>query len=289
MPSLMEWPSRITRNHNISWPGVSNDLLPTVLDVLGVTSAHPSWVVDGVSLLPVVAAAEAGVAIPKREKGIGHATMLPGDGWDRQNGLLCVCVCVCVSEHTYAPEPVTSGSARGHHLRPDPCIHDLGNKVHQNYQPPFTIPFVGRCAGCPSFDSSYILRSKGTVGPAPPDACQEPTCSRPDKGDSPIQQQLAWTDNNFKLWVHLEHDGRGAGTGWRCNSVKHGIGSRENCSYVYRLYDIVQDPYETTELSGTHPQVLKAMTADLLEWYGSVLASSSATENNCRQHGWRPP
>ena len=93
MPSLMEWPSRITRNHNISWPGVSNDLLPTVLDVLGVTSVHPSWVVDGVSLLPVVAAAEAGVAIPKREKGIGHATMLPGDGWDRQNGLLCVCVC----------------------------------------------------------------------------------------------------------------------------------------------------------------------------------------------------
>ena len=36
MPTLMEWPAMITRNHNLSWPGVSNDLLPTLLEVFGV-------------------------------------------------------------------------------------------------------------------------------------------------------------------------------------------------------------------------------------------------------------
>jgi arylsulfatase A-like enzyme len=102
----MEWPAMISRNHNISWPGVSSDLLPTILDIFGVQSSHPSWVLDGVSLLPVIAVAEAGGALPRRAKGIGHATMLPGDGWD---------------------------------------------------------PLNGRCAA-PSFDSSYIVATKGTVG-----------------------------------------------------------------------------------------------------------------------------
>jgi hypothetical protein len=235
MPTLMEWPAMISRNHNVSWPGVSNDLLPTLLDIFGVQSSHPTWVVDGVSLLPVIAAVEADGALPKRTKGIGHASMLPGDGWGPKNG---------------------------------------------------------RCAA-PSFDSSYIVAARGTVGEAPPDACGTPDCSNPAAGDSPIQQQLAWTDNDYKLWVHLENNakirGESAPGHWMCSQVKHGIGNRANCSYVYRLYNIAKDPYETKELSGAMPELLKTMTADLMAWYTSVLASSSAAENNCRSQGWVPP
>lgn len=234
MPTLLEWPAMVTANHNLSWPGVSNDLLPTVLEIFGVKSSN-SWVIDGVSLLPVIAAAEAGGALPLRTKGIGHATMLPGDAWDVLNGR----------------------------------------------------------AGPPSFDSSYILEAKGTVGTHPPDQCGDPECRRPDKGDSPIQQQLAWTDNDFKLWVHLEsnalREGNGSTAEWKCTAVQHGIGSRENCSYVYRLYNIAQDPYETEELGAAQPARLHAMTAALMEWYSSVLASSSPKENNCRAQGWKPP
>ena len=60
-------------------------------------------------------------------------------------------------------------------------------------------------------------------------------------------------------------------------------------SYVYRLYDIAADPYETKELSGSMPQLLQTMTADLMAWYTSVLASSGVAENNCRSRGWVPP
>jgi hypothetical protein len=238
MPSLMEWPAMITRNHNSSWPGVSNDLMPTILEIFGVKS-RTGWVLDGVSLLPMIVAAEAGSPPPKRMQGIGHATMLPGDAWDALNGR----------------------------------------------------------AGPPSFDSSYIVKQTGVVGARPPDQCSNPECSNPDEGDSPIQQQLAWTDNDHKLWVHLENRTmRGAPQAWPaqiCRSVQHGIGPRDGCDYVYRLYDIESDPYETKELSAEQPALLKSMTADLMAWYSSVLDSTAASgmhaENKCRAKGWKPP
>ena len=31
MPTLLEWPAMIKANHNSTYPGVSNDLFPTVL------------------------------------------------------------------------------------------------------------------------------------------------------------------------------------------------------------------------------------------------------------------
>ena len=41
MPTLLEWPAVIKSNHNSSFPGVSNDLFPTIIDILGVDSSHP--------------------------------------------------------------------------------------------------------------------------------------------------------------------------------------------------------------------------------------------------------
>ena len=240
MPSLLEWPAMITRNRNVSWPGVSNDLLPTILEIFGVKSST-GWILDGVSLLPMIAAAAAGKPLPKRTKGIGHATMLPGDGWDSLNGR----------------------------------------------------------AGPPSFDSTYIVKDKGVHGANPPEQCSNKRCSNPGQGDSPIQQQLAWTDDDYKLWVHLENRTAQSGSNvrgkkwWQCSSVNHGIGARDGCVYVYRLYDIAADPYETKELSAEQPALLTKMTADLFAWYTSVLDSTAASgpnaENKCRGKGWKPP
>ena len=236
MPSILEWPARITRNHNVSWPAVSNDLLPTLLDIWRVESST-GWVLDGVSLLPLIDAAEAGGPLPRRTKGIGHATMLPGDAWDSLNGRI----------------------------------------------------------GPPSFDSSYIVREPGVHGQAPPDQCADAECSHPETGDSPIQQQLAWTDHDYKLWVHLENVTAQPGPKdwWVCNSVRHGTGSRNGCVYVYRLYNIANDPYERVELAATMPARVNQMTHDLMSWYSSVLDSSAAKgpggENRCRAKGWRPP
>lgn len=44
MPSILEWPARISKNHNITaFPAVSNDILPTVLDIWGVEVHDLIW------------------------------------------------------------------------------------------------------------------------------------------------------------------------------------------------------------------------------------------------------
>ena len=98
MPTLLEWPSRIQRNYNLSdWPAVSNDILPTVMDALGVKSTT-GWPLDGISLLPLLAELgrlDSGAAlggakstvtvtadmIAPRASPIGHATGQPGDAF----------------------------------------------------------------------------------------------------------------------------------------------------------------------------------------------------------------
>ena len=36
------------------------------------------------------------------------------------------------------------------------------------------------------------------------------------------------------------------------------------------LYDVVEDPYETKDLAGTEPQLLKELTQKLRQWQASV-------------------
>ena len=53
VPGIIEWPDVIKRNHKSDFPVVSNDLLPTVCDILGI---HPPTdrVIDGTSILPLL-------------------------------------------------------------------------------------------------------------------------------------------------------------------------------------------------------------------------------------------
>lgn len=174
MPTLLEWPAKLaTGPHNITaFPAVSNDILPTVLEVLEVNSSHPSWPLDGMSLLPLIA----DPTLNRRPKPIGHATGQSGDAFP---------------------------------------------------------------AGFPA---------GGVAGPRPP------------PGSTLMQRQFAWTDNDMKLWVHLEG----------------------NNTYVYRLYNITADWFEQHDLSVQRPATVASMTEQLMAWYASVLVSSSSAENNCR-------
>lgn len=51
---MMHAPAYITSNLNVSTPATTADFLPTVMDILGVESSHPSWAMDGISLLPLL-------------------------------------------------------------------------------------------------------------------------------------------------------------------------------------------------------------------------------------------
>ncbi len=55
VPSILEWPARIRSHREIStYPAGAYDMLPTVLDILGLTHPQPSWQRDGLSLLPLI-------------------------------------------------------------------------------------------------------------------------------------------------------------------------------------------------------------------------------------------
>lgn len=77
MPSMLEWPAKLSVGpYNIThYPAVATDILPTVMEVLGVTSTNPSWQLDGMSLLPLIN----DPTLAQRPKPIGHATGQPGD------------------------------------------------------------------------------------------------------------------------------------------------------------------------------------------------------------------
>lgn len=53
MPCLVEWPAVIRESRQSSFPGVTSDVLPTLLDVLGVSYPDADRPLDGTSLLPV--------------------------------------------------------------------------------------------------------------------------------------------------------------------------------------------------------------------------------------------
>jgi arylsulfatase A-like enzyme len=51
---FVHWPSVIKGHVDTYHAAVTNDFLPTVLDLLGVSHPHPEWAADGMSLLPLL-------------------------------------------------------------------------------------------------------------------------------------------------------------------------------------------------------------------------------------------
>lgn len=69
VPGFIHWPEVITKHVVTDHAAVTSDFLPTVLDLLGVKHPHPSWHMDGMSLLPLLQG-ELPASSP-RTKGIG--------------------------------------------------------------------------------------------------------------------------------------------------------------------------------------------------------------------------
>jgi arylsulfatase A-like enzyme len=54
VPGMMYAPPLIQRNLNITTPVGTWDFLPTIMELLEVESDHPDWIMDGISLVPIV-------------------------------------------------------------------------------------------------------------------------------------------------------------------------------------------------------------------------------------------
>ena len=54
VPGMIEWPDIITSNKVSSFPVVSSDLFPTILDILGIKKPSDGRPIDGISILPLL-------------------------------------------------------------------------------------------------------------------------------------------------------------------------------------------------------------------------------------------
>jgi arylsulfatase A-like enzyme len=53
-PGILEWPAMIKAHRETEMPAYVSDYLPTFLDVVGIPHENPSWVADGISLMPFI-------------------------------------------------------------------------------------------------------------------------------------------------------------------------------------------------------------------------------------------
>ena len=54
VPGIMHAPMLIRLHQNITTPTVTSDFLPTIMEILDVKTDNPSWIMDGMSLLPYI-------------------------------------------------------------------------------------------------------------------------------------------------------------------------------------------------------------------------------------------
>ena len=70
VPGFVVWPGMISEHRETWVPAVTHDFLPTIMEAIGVISDHPSWALDGVSLMPFITGPPAGIPTA-RPKPIG--------------------------------------------------------------------------------------------------------------------------------------------------------------------------------------------------------------------------
>ena len=56
VPGMIHIPWVILENKNISTPTTTADFLPTIMGIFQVESDNPTWVLDGINLIPLVKA-----------------------------------------------------------------------------------------------------------------------------------------------------------------------------------------------------------------------------------------
>jgi arylsulfatase A-like enzyme len=95
-----------------------------------------------------------------------------------------------------------------------------------------------------------------------------------DSRNSPIgfesQYQLAWVDDRYKLIYvpTLDNDAR--------LEARHG--QNPDVNFDFELYDIVNDPGETRDISASHPEIVEQMSEQFAKWRSSVARSIEGNE-----------
>ncbi|TWU66054.1 sulfatase-like hydrolase/transferase [Crateriforma conspicua] len=84
VPALLEWPDRVDQPQTLMTRSGTFDILPTILDALGMKDSQPDRPIDGISLMPMIDAAVAGEPIPPRTKPLnfrhsGRLAVIDGD------------------------------------------------------------------------------------------------------------------------------------------------------------------------------------------------------------------
>jgi len=67
VPGILEYPALIKTNVVTNYPAATMDYLPTFMDALGISHPHPSWPLDGTSLMPLIRG-----EVGRRSQPIGH-------------------------------------------------------------------------------------------------------------------------------------------------------------------------------------------------------------------------
>ena len=93
--------------------------------------------------------------------------------------------------------------------------------------------------------------------------------------NSPIgfesQHQVAWTDDRYKL-IFAEDVGVGAR-----QAARHS--QNPATEFDFELYDIVNDPGETTNIASENPDIVRQLSLDLSSWRNSVTNSIEGIEH----------
>ncbi|MEO1244360.1 MAG: sulfatase-like hydrolase/transferase [Pseudomonadota bacterium] len=84
------------------------------------------------------------------------------------------------------------------------------------------------------------------------------------------QHQLAWIDDRYKLVFIPSYDGPAR--------QQARLGPNPATSFDFELYDIADDPGETTDLASQHSEVVERMAGQLARWRQSVAASAAGDE-----------
>jgi hypothetical protein len=79
VPGILHAPMLISRNLNISTPVFTGDILPTIMELLQVESDHPSWVMDGLSLLDRIRSPSAPRPLPIPFSFAGQSAIIDND------------------------------------------------------------------------------------------------------------------------------------------------------------------------------------------------------------------
>jgi len=81
VPGLLHFPRAIHEHVNVSTPATTADFLPTIMALLHVDSDNPSWAMDGLDLLPLIAANPAPRGKPIGFDSTGGERAIIDEGW----------------------------------------------------------------------------------------------------------------------------------------------------------------------------------------------------------------